>query len=116
MSLLDRVFISVANRRRLGADITRAIIDMNLTWSIFLEDAEPTTLAITVDDPDGHLINSDVLVRASRRPLGEPEGRALRPIDLEFDGDPWRLWTATRENTSVRLDFIPRQVAYLMQH
>lgn len=112
MSLADRVLLDVANRRQLGAELTRAVTGLEFTGAM---DSCPT-LTATIEDPDLELMDSRLLVRGSQRELGSPAGYTLRPIDLAYDGIAYRLAAAKHEDRATQLVFEHRGVAYMREH
>jgi hypothetical protein len=111
-SLLDRVVLHAANRRALGADLSKAVIGATFDGSM----EEKPTLELTCQDPDADLIGSNVLLRPAQRPVGSPEGFTLRPIDLLHDGIMYRLKSAKHEGTGTVLAFQHRGVSFMEGH
>lgn len=110
---IDRLFLDVANRRKLGTDIADAVEDGRFQNAI---DGSPV-LTLDVHDPDRRLVASDVLIRNAVRPLGDPDAKTLRPIDLRDDrGLWWRLVAAPHGGERTTLTFIARPQSDLQQH
>lgn len=112
MGVADRILLDVANRLRLGADLTRAVVSVERTGSM---EAKPG-LVVTVDDPRDRLMESRVLTRPAIRAIGTPAAATLRPIDLLLDGVWYRLQQARRESDVVQLTFDHRGAVYMEQH
>lgn len=108
----DRLLLDVANRRRLGADLTRAVLGVERGGS--MEGAPGIT--VTIDDPGERLMESRVLTRPAIRALGTPAANALRPIDVLYDGVWFRLNQASRVGDGVRLTFDHRGAVYMSRH
>jgi hypothetical protein len=112
VSVADRLLLDVANRRRLSADVTRAVLSVERTGSM---ESKPG-LTVTIDDPRGALMESRLLTRPAIRAVGTPEGYALRPIDLLLDGTWYRLMQASRSSDSVALTFDHRGAVFMSEH
>lgn len=112
MGVADRLLLDVANRRRLGADITRAVLSVERTGSMEKETGYPA-LSVVVEDPREAIMHSNVLVRPAIRGLGSPQGFALRPIDVLVDGVWYRLRSAEREGDTTTFEFRHRGVVYM---
>lgn len=85
MSVADRLLLDVANRRRLGADVTRAVVGVRRGGSM---EGFPS-ITVTLADP--RVIESSVILRAARRAADGGPALALRPVDLLLDGVWYRL-------------------------
>jgi hypothetical protein len=113
MARLDVFKLVAANRAALSANIADSIVDGTLTTNITGE----ATLEIVVLDPDGRLLDSDLLVRNVTRSRGSsPAAKSLRPIDVRVDGQWWRLTSGRRDDERATLEFEQREVSYLRQH
>jgi hypothetical protein len=115
VAVADRFLLEVANRRRLGADLTDAVVGIERGGSMETAQAFPS-LTVTVDDPRDRLMQSNVLVRPAVRELGTAAAFALRPIDVLLDGVWYRLRGASRSGDTVALKFNHRGVVYMAQH
>ncbi len=115
MAVADRFLLDVANRRRLSADLTDAVLSIDRTGTMETAQAFPS-ISVVVDDPRDRLMESHVLVRPAKRELGTADARALRPIDVLLDGVWYRLRKASRAGDAVTLAFHHRGVVYMAQH
>lgn len=112
MGVADRLLLQVANRRRLSADVTRAVQSVERTGSM---EAKPG-LTVTIADPRDRLMESSILTRRAMRALGTAAASTLRPIDLLLDGVWYRLQQANRVGDHVGLTFDHRGAVYMGQH
>lgn len=110
----ERLLLDVANRRRLSLDVVEAVIAGELEGGV---DVAPH-VSLTLADPNGELLGSDVLVRNAIRTLGEPEAKALRAIDVALLDDHYRLAQASARDgdQTSQLTLEARPVAYMRQH
>jgi hypothetical protein len=97
----DRLLLDVANRRKLGVNITSAVVGVERSGSM---ESRPSVL-VQVSDPRGELANSRELTIPAIRHLGTPESRKLRPIDLRLDGTTYRLAGMRPSGGVTELDF-----------
>lgn len=115
-ALWDRLRLHVANRRSLTTDISDAVVDVSRDGTM---EAAPT-VAITIDDPQNRLMESQILVRPAARAVGDPQAWALRPIDIVVPANGLdvvhRLQQAQRQGDRVVLNFEHRGVAYMREH
>jgi hypothetical protein len=112
MGVADRLLLDVANRRRLGADLTRAVVSVERTGSM---ESKPGVVVV-VDDPRDEIMQSSVLTRPAMRAIGTAEASTLRPIDVLLDGVWYRLQQARREDDGVTLTFDHRGAVYMTHH
>lgn len=112
MPILDRLFLDVANRKRLGVDLTDAVQNVTRVGGV----EEVPTLTITIQDPDQLLMASSELVRPAKRKIGTPDAFTLRPIDLLLDGVWYRLTKASPDGPETALTLEHRGVAYMREH
>lgn len=113
MGVADRFLLDVANRQRLGADLTSAVLGIERSGSM---EGRPA-ITVTVDDPRDRLMESRVLTRPAVRAEGSAASHALRPIDVLLDGVWYRLVQAKRQGgDAVGLVFDHRGVVYMTEH
>lgn len=115
MGVADRFLLDVANRKRLGADLTEAVLSIERTGTLETAQAFPA-IDVVIDDPRDRLMESNVLVRPTKRELGTAAAFTLRPIDVLLDGVWYRLRQAHREGDAVTMRFHHRGVVYMAQH
>lgn len=101
MGVADRLLLDVANRRRLSADVSRAVLGVERSGSM---ESKPGVV-VTINDPHGELMESNVLTRPAIRDVGTAAAMTLRPIDVLLDGVWYRLEAAARDGDSVDLTF-----------
>lgn len=110
MGVADRFLLVPDNRRRLSADVTRAILSVERTGSM---ESKPG-VSVTVDDPRDRLMQSATLLRPETRALGTPAPSwALNVVDVELDGIVYRLAKAARSGDQVTLTFDHRGAVLL---
>jgi hypothetical protein len=112
VGLADRFLLSVANRKGLGVDVTRAVLGVERGGSM---EGYPT-VSVTLDDPREELMQSDLLTRPAVRPLGTAAASALRPVDVLLDGVWYRLRQAQRTGDGVVLTFNHRGAVFMGNH
>src|SRR4051794_30891640 len=109
MGVADRLLLDVVNRRRLGVDISRAVLRVERTGSM----EENPGLVVTVSDPRGALWKSDTLTRPVIRGVGTSAAAGLRAIDLLVDGVWYRLNAAEPQGSELALTFDHRGAVYM---
>lgn len=112
MGVADRLLLDVVNRRRLGVDISRAVIGVERTGSM----EEKPGLTVTVADPREALWKSDTLTRPVIRGVGTPAAAGLRAIDLQVDGVWYRLNAAAPQGLELVLTFDHRGAVFMSRH
>lgn len=115
MSVADRLLLATANRRSLGADISRAVVAVERGGSMDTQQGFPYML-VTVEDPRDLLMQSQLLVRPAHRPIGTPDAAALNPVEVLVDGVWYRLRKASRTGDQVTLSFNDRGAVYMGEH
>lgn len=108
LGVRDRLLLSPGNRSRLGRDITAAVVDVSRSG-----DCETyPQLEVTVVDPGGRLVESNLLLEQGVRDVGSPATYFLKALDLEFDGVFYRLAKVTPAGNMATLVFRHRFVVY----